>query len=468
MLSARICSIGPLNAASMHTRLANQLSCFIALLPAVCFLWLIAPLSSAQDARHSLRETPIVRAVKGCRPSVVSINGRKTVRDEDAPYGARDRFRKVNGMGTGVIIDRRGYIITNFHVVQGVAKIRVTLADKTLTTARLVAHDPRTDLAVIKIDVNRNLPVIPCGTSSDLMLGETVIAIGNAYGYKDTVTRGIISELDRTVEVSDEQTYYNLIQTDAAINPGNSGGPLINIDGEMIGINVAVRMGAQSIGFAIPVNPALEIVADLIRKENRSNVKLPVDVSTDYKLDLPRLVIKSTENSEVLPGDEILSIDGVEVTKVLDVERLMIGRSKGDKVSLAVRRGTEQFTFDSVLVSSQKVVKTATSLDEKVWQSLGVKLTEIPANMFRQISNKYRGGLRIQQVRSGSQAMMQNIKPGDVLLGIHEWETTSLGHIAYIVEQDQIYKASKVEFFVLRNGEVLRGHFKMASASSPR
>ena len=142
-----------------------------------------------------------------------------------------------------MLIDSRGYIVTNHHVVDGVREILVTMADGQRHVAKLVARDMETDLAIIKIDAPAPLPVIPIGTSSDLMAGETVIAVGNAYGYEHTVTRGIVSALHRAVQVSDAQFYDDLIQTDASINPGNSGGPLLNIDGDMIGINVAVRAG---------------------------------------------------------------------------------------------------------------------------------------------------------------------------------------------------------------------------------
>src|SRR5262249_41172146 len=128
----------------------------------------------------------------------------------------------------------------------------------------MVAHDSKTDLAIIKINVSRKLPVIDVGTSADLMIGEPTVAIGNAYGYEHTVTCGIVSALHRAVQVSDSQKYRDLIQADAAINRGNSGGPLLNADGQMIGINVAVRQGAQAIGFAIPVDLAMSVAANLM------------------------------------------------------------------------------------------------------------------------------------------------------------------------------------------------------------
>ena len=198
-----------------------------------------------------LRETPIVKAVQRVRAAVVNIRGEKTVATPAGQTGA-DTGHRVNGMGTGVIIDSRGYILTNHHVVDGVREILVTTADSERYVAKLVARDMETDLAVVKIDATKPLPIMPIGTSADLMPGETVIAVGNAYGYEHTVTRGIVSALHRAVQVSDAQSYDNLIQTDASINPGNSGGPLLNIDGEMIGINVAVRAGARASALPFP------------------------------------------------------------------------------------------------------------------------------------------------------------------------------------------------------------------------
>ncbi len=217
-----------------------------------CFLvgFFFVPITTAAS---ELRETPIVKAIQRARGAVVNIRGEKTVVDHGfaavpAPgqTATPDAGRRVNGMGTGVVIDARGYIVTNYHVVDGVREILVTQADGRRQVAKLIARDLETDLAVIKIDARTPLPVIPIGTSSDLMTGETVIAVGNAYGYEHTVTRGIVSALHRAVQVSDAQFYDDLIQTDASINPGNSGGPLLNIDGEMIGINVAVRAAPRA------------------------------------------------------------------------------------------------------------------------------------------------------------------------------------------------------------------------------
>ena len=183
--------------------------------------WLLLPAllagSLAHDAaRAESRRTAIVMAIESQRDSVVNIHGQKVVGGDDGTDG---EVRRVNGMGTGVVIDPRGYAVTNFHVVEGVRRIEVTLASGKTSAATLVSHDPRTDLAVIKIATDTLLPVATIGTSSDLMIGETVLALGNAYGYEHTVTRGIVSALHRSVEVSRTQRYDDLIQTDASINP---------------------------------------------------------------------------------------------------------------------------------------------------------------------------------------------------------------------------------------------------------
>ncbi len=275
---------------------ANLLHCLMA----VTILASVSIASSAQAS--SLRRTAIVEAVSKARLSVVNIHGRKTVPVEYESRTTSDGGSQVNGMGTGIVIDERGYIITNYHVVEGVSRIRVTMADESTAVAELIANDPKTDLAIIKIAADTPLTVIPVGTSEDLMPGETVIAVGNAYGYEHTVTQGIISALHRTVQVSDYQKYKDLIQTDASINPGNSGGPLLNIDGEMIGINVAVRVGAQGIGFAIPINEAMEVAAELIASERQAQVAHGATIKTEYDLHDSDTVIQSVRNGS--PADK--------------------------------------------------------------------------------------------------------------------------------------------------------------------
>jgi serine protease Do len=269
------------------------------------------------------RLTPVVLAVRQARPAVVSIRGQKTASAQDDSSGGSDAPRQVNGMGTGTIVDQRGYILTNYHVVSDVRRIEVTLDDGREYTADLIAYDSASDLAIIKIPAPKPLPMIRLGTSADLMEGESVIALGNAFGYEQTVTRGIISALGRDVQVSDVQSYDDLIQTDASINPGNSGGPLLNIDGEMVGVNVAVRAGAQGIGFAIPIDNALAVATRLLNVQRLRSHWHGMVTKASEEFDSPPQVSKVESASPadklgIRPGDQIVRIGDMPIARPLD------------------------------------------------------------------------------------------------------------------------------------------------------
>lgn len=419
-----------------------------------------------------LRQSPIVKAVQRARPAVVNIRGEKTV-DAPAPQpGTPTASRRVNGMGTGVVIDPRGYIITNYHVVDGVREIQITMADGQRYTARLIARDGETDLAVIKIDAGDKVPVIPLGTSSDLMAGESVVAVGNAYGYEHTVTRGIISALHRAVQVSDAQYYDDLIQTDASINPGNSGGPLLNIDGELIGINVAVRAGAQGIGFAIPVDKAIAVAANLLASCNVKTAwhgMLPVAESPAQR---PGLTLASVEKespaerSGLKPGDVITAVDEMEVQRSLDLHRALLDRKPGDKVKLSLQREGESLTVDLVLADVPERLKGPTG---PMWDTLGLDLKAIPAKEFQQrFQTRYRGGLSVATVRPDGPAATQGIRPGDVLVGMHIWETVSMENVSYILNRPDFTGLSPLKFFILRGNETLYGYLPLTVKTAQR
>jgi serine protease Do len=406
--------------------------------------------------------TPIVKAVRDARSSVVNIRGEKTVSADSNPVEQGEIGRRVNGMGTGVVIDHRGYIITNFHVVDGVREIQVTLADEQRFTARLIARDGETDLAIIKIDAPKDLPALKIGSSSDLMTGEPVIAVGNAYGYEHTVTRGIVSSLHRAVQVSDAQFYADLIQTDASINPGNSGGPLLNIDGEMIGINVAVRAGAQGIGFAIPVDKAIKVATDLLAARNvklaRHGLVLGGQVDPEAKGLVVASVDKDSPAAEagVKPGDVLLGVDEIKMDRPLDFQRAMLDRKPGEKVKLALRRDAEPVKLDLTLAAANP---DAGDVELDAWTLLGLKLQGIPPELFRaKHKTRYRGGLTVTAVRPESPAADQGIRGGDVLVGMHIWETISMENVSYILRRPDLGGDGPVKFYILRGDETLYGY----------
>lgn len=376
-----------------------------------------------------------------------------------------DTGRQVNGMGTGVVIDERGYIVTNYHVVEGVRQIQVTLADETTVIGRLVEHDPRTDLAIIKIDTASPLPVIRIGSSHDLMPGEPVVAVGNAYGYPHTVSRGIISALHRTVQVSDEQRYQDLIQTDAAINPGNSGGPLLNIDGEMIGINVAVRVGAQGIGFAIPVDEAIQVAANLMNVEKRERLWHGIEGESVREGDEFLFFVRSirpgspAETAGLQPGDQLAKLAERRIDRRLDLERTLMGRKAGDELPMVVHRGGEELSLTLTLGAAPQQSLAA---DEQIWSYFGLRLEPMPADVFQRLKTRYRGGLRVLEVRPGSPASAEGIRRGDVLVGMHIWETVTLDNVRYILNRPDFTQLRPLKFYIVRGEETLYGHLQVS------
>jgi serine protease Do len=437
----------------------------------VALLTVISAHSAAAREISQQRMTPVVAAVKLARPAVVSIRGEKTDVEREAKAGSADEPRHVNGMGTGTIVDERGYILTNYHVVSDVRRIEVTLDDGRQYTAEIVAYDAAADLAVIKIPCSKPLPVIRLGTSADLMDGESVIALGNAFGYEQTVTRGIVSALGRDVQVSDTQSYDDLIQTDASINPGNSGGPLLNIDGEMVGVNVAVRAGAQGIGFAIPIDSALAVTARLMSVERLRNTSHGLTTQVGNDFDAPVRVAKVTPASPaealgIQPGDEIVSVGTLRVTRPLDVERAFLERAAGQPVSIELRRNGQTMMMDLALAEPRATAIAASptnDYDAKVWDALGLRLSEEPKTTFQRRSSRYRGGMHVEEVRPGSPAAEEGIQPGDILVGMHKWETASQQDVNYIVSRPSLAEMGKLKFYVLRGQSTLYGHINVAT-----
>lgn len=418
--------------------------------------------SIAQDKRSTNRRTPEVLALEQAKDSVVNLRGRKTI-TEATPASFTPQVKNVNGMGTGVVIDPRGYILTNYHVIDGIKNLIVNVGD-IATTGTLVSYDHDTDLAIIKVDTDRAMPVIPIGTSSDLMPAETVLAVGNAYGYTDTCSKGIISHLKRQVPVSDTQVYYDLIQTDASINPGNSGGPLINLDGEMIGINVAVRVGAQGIGFAIPVNKALEVASDLFDQQISKRVFHGLRLETRYVNHKPQTTVVSVAanspaaNAGIQPGDRIAKLDNVAVHRQLDFQTSLLDAKVGQSLNLQVLREGETIDASVVLTEGRY---TSVQL---VWDTIGLELRQEKPDLVRKLNEKYAGGLRVERVKPNSAAREQGIQPGDILVGLHEWETTDMDDVNYILRQPEVQHTA-IQFYILRQRQAFYGKLQLGAVA---
>jgi serine protease Do len=427
----------------------------------------VGPLATRGHAGIDSRRTPVVEAVQKVHLAVVSISSEKKAASHSRwPFSAdENQAPRVSGMGSGVLIDPRGYILTNHHVVDKVQGIVVQLFDGSTYPARVLQFDPVMDLAIVKIDPDHSLAAIKVGTSSDLMVGETVITIGNAYGYDNTVSVGIVSALHRDVTLSDDQVYRNLIQTDACINPGNSGGPLINVDGELIGINVAVRAGAQGIGFALPIDEVKEVAADMISSRRLASAWHGLIASEQRHGAKRRIIVSEVETGSPAeaagfkPGDELVRVGELAVLNTLDLERGMLDVRPGHPAHVAIRRGNTQTTIplDVRQVPGAVASTASTDPDDVVWRLLGIKTQPVSTESVAAISPKLRGGLFIQSVLPGSLASQAAIQQGDILVGMNvgtrHWETIRTDNILYVLRQPEMSQThSALLYVVRRNG----------------
>jgi serine protease Do len=421
--------------------------------------------------RTGARHTMVVSAIERVRGAVVNIHSERTVAqhgNDIYPLPAAPANR-VNGMGTGIIIDPRGYLVTNHHVIDDVTALRVKLADGTQTNAVVVARSPEIDLAVLRIDVAQPLPVMPIGTAHDLMVGETVIAIGNAYGYEHSVSLGIVSAIKRDVSLNKDMSYRGLIQTDAAINPGNSGGPLINVNGELVGVNVAIRAGAQCIGFAIPADQMVRTVSDLLRQRRRSlgydglackDVLEPTSEGLVRRVMVDRVDAGSpAANAGLKPGDVLVQAGAVKVASGIDVERAYLDRRTGESIAFVVHRHGEDKKLDVVLGSADRSIQMVSNGDA-IWQKLGMQLSPVASEMVTRINSELRGGLEVTAVSANGLAARAGIRKGDILVGLQQYETISLDNVTYVLNLPELATPGPVPFFVLRAGKVQRGQME--------
>ncbi len=441
---------------------------------------------SASDARRDW----VVQAFEQNRQAVVNIQGDKI---DEYSASSKDPGKSYNGMGTGIIIDERGYIVTNFHVVDGIRKIQVITYDKTQYTATLVGRDTDTDLAIIKINPRLPLQTITLGRSDDLIPGERCMSIGNPYGYSYTVTDGRVSGLEREVEVNENLVYSLAIQTSAPINPGNSGGPLINVDGEMIGINAAIRQGAECIAFAIPIDQVVHVAAKLIGDvADRTNYHGLMVTHVDDGSGKPVVAVESVANDSpaasagLREGDIIERIGKYTIANKLDFSRAFMNVKAREDLAMTVRRDSESYEAamtlgtprNDVLTRNRNVSTTVPpgrssaasnaktgsqarkpNLDDLVWERLGIRYAPMAKDEYRRkfaqhLADRPHGGVVVKEIRPGSVLAEEGVMPGDVIVGIHEWVTTSQNDVRYIATAwPKIQESNKsVQVLLFRDG----------------
>jgi serine protease Do len=312
-----------------------------------------------ESSEPDLRRSATVRAVRKVKPSVVSV--------KVTHMASGGRTKEMEG--TGLIVDERGYVVTNRHVVAGASRTIVRLLDGTEIRAEVVYSTPAQDLAILRVRTKHKLIAQPLVPTSDLEEGEDVIAIGHPYGYSWTVSKGIVSALNRSVEMPTGYTLNRLVQHTAAINPGNSGGPLVNINGGVIGINVAYREEAQVICFAISAETVKKVLSTQLSALKVSGVLhgLTCQEKVIGERRQPHVVVAKVDpkvaaaGADVRSGDVILAVGSRTVVNGFDVERALWDTRPGQKVSLRVQRGGQELTVTLPLAGGPAAVATASA-----------------------------------------------------------------------------------------------------------
>lgn len=395
------------------------------------------------------RRSPVAVVAHTVLPAVVNIQTEATIRRRAVdpffdPFGFFDGGRgdyTSQSLGSGFVWSPDGIVVTNNHVVEGASRITVNFNDGSQVPARLIGVDPDSDLAVLRVDA-RKLMAAPIGTSADLMIGETVVAVGNPFGLSGTVTTGVVSALGRSVPSQEKgRTFTDFIQTDASINPGNSGGPLLNIEGKVVGINVAIYAQAQGIGFAIPVDRARKVIEDLLRYGavhsawiGAVTATLTPEEARRQSVRIPRGAIivrvfrgSPAEQAGLRPGDVITSVDGRPVDSRESFSTQVATATAGRPLNLSVfREGANR------VVAVRPVDPPAT---------LGLRILQEIAGL--SVADQGRAVV-VDEVARGSRSGEIGLAPGDIIVGVNGIEVRTTREL-----NDELAKAAERSSVVL-------------------
>ncbi len=429
--------------------------------------------SLAESVRDGVVNIRVVKTAKGGDQTSYSFRGNPF--GGQSPFGGRNPFEdffgpnqgnsnrpapKQRGLGSGFIIDKNGYIVTNNHVVDGADEITVTLSNKKEFKAKLIGSDSKTDLALVKIDASSTLVPLKLGDSDALSVGEWVVAIGSPFGLEQTVTAGIVSAKGRVIGSG---PYDDFIQTDTSINPGNSGGPLINMKGEVIGINTAIIAQGQGIGFAIPITMAKGIVNQLQNKGEVTRAWLGISIQDlteelrkyyglkDEKGVLVTEVFKDSpaEMGGIKAEDIITSIQGKKVESSHELVKVVANLPVGKEIPLGlIRKGTEKTVSVTMVKRDDSDGQTRPTVER--YEELGLKVSELTPDIAKRFGyNRNERGVVILEVGKGSSADSSGIQAGDMIKGVNNTVITTMEEYRRLV--DAVEKGNTLALLIKRS-----------------
>lgn len=421
-------------------RLAHRLH-LQGVLPASFLLLITGAQIHAQEPDMELRRTPVVRVFEKAGEAVVNISCIQVVERDPGLEDLFDhffdwRFRmqprqrtyEITSVGSGFVVHPDGYVVTNAHVVMKTVDQRVIFADGAEYKAKPVAIESKSDLAVLKIDADRPLPALALGRSDDLMIGESVVAIGNPLGYHHTLTTGVISALERTLKFPHGVEYSHLIQTDASINPGNSGGPLLNILGDLIGVNSAIRGDAQNIGFAIPVDTLRRTLPRMISLERLKRVQVGIRVRGRPEVRVVEILIGGpAHKAGIRVGDRVLKIDHLPVRDDVEFYFHLLTKHAGDRVHMQVEG--ESRRSDVVLKLTAIPIPDGTKLAR---EKFGLWIEPLTPDLARTL--QLEGGLIVRNVDPAGAAHHAGIRSGMIIVTVAGDFPRDLDHVGLLLE----------------------------------
>ncbi len=437
--------------------------CTMHLLATLFFAAGAAAAAAEPVADQQSRETPASRIYRMRRSAVVSLRS-TTMGAVPARLEVNEHGHSKQNLGTGLLIDPRGYVVTCHHVIKDMARHEAIDADGNKYRVRIVNYDAHQDLALLKLELpagaNKRFDHVPLW-SNKAIVGENAYSIGNPYGLGDSLTVGYVGAVGRRMRMHHQESFDDLVQIDSGINPGNSGGPVFDVRGQLLGITVAIRREAQSLAFAIPTHLVAAAVSELMGGSSLTAARLGLEVKDDVHGEVPLLKVASVVQNGaaarqgLLEGDTLQSADGETLTSAFDLQRCFWERGPDSALKLKVGRPGK----DSRELTLKPAALTANQ--DRVWQHFGLWVSSVNAERVEWIDPAITGGVLVTAVAPGGWGDQRGLQVGDIVYGMLPvgtpgYNMKSCDDICWVMRHDQFAEGSEVACRYIRDGALMR------------